>query len=154
VSAFGENAFPNKTLLQVLGLGGGGLNALGRHTVAALLNSTSPFVDYAYTENQVIQKFQAAYPGTNAGYEALKNEFQAANESTCDPPKGTKATPTPTPRATAAGAVQVPGPAGFPTTGGGPASDGGAGWALRGLLLVVAAAAGWAGWKAVRGRSA
>ncbi len=35
-SAVFENAFPGKTLLQVLEQGGGGLNALGRHTVAAL----------------------------------------------------------------------------------------------------------------------
>ena len=36
-----DDAFPGMTLLEVLNLGGGGLNALGRHTVAALLNAAS-----------------------------------------------------------------------------------------------------------------
>ncbi|MDH3224417.1 MAG: hypothetical protein OEO23_11935, partial [Gemmatimonadota bacterium] len=39
-SAF-EDAFPGMTLLEVLKQGGGGLKALGRHTVAALLNAAS-----------------------------------------------------------------------------------------------------------------
>ncbi|MFZ2523648.1 MAG: SipW-dependent-type signal peptide-containing protein, partial [Minisyncoccia bacterium] len=42
-----ENAFPGKTLLQVLQLGGGGLNRLGRETVGALLNAGK--VDFPYT---------------------------------------------------------------------------------------------------------
>jgi hypothetical protein len=37
------NAFPGKTLLQVLSQGGGGKAALGRHTVAAMLNTASGF---------------------------------------------------------------------------------------------------------------
>ena len=36
-----DDAFPGMTLLEVLSQGGGGLNALGRHTVAALLNAAS-----------------------------------------------------------------------------------------------------------------
>src|SRR5690606_20729171 len=40
-SVFGWNGFGNMTLLGVLGQGGGGTKALGRHAVAALLNSAS-----------------------------------------------------------------------------------------------------------------
>jgi hypothetical protein len=81
VSVFGENAFPGMTLLQVLSQGGGGLKALGRHTVAALLNSASGNVDYQYTTAQVIAMFQAVFPGGD--YENLKNEFASENESGC-----------------------------------------------------------------------
>jgi hypothetical protein len=68
------------TLLQVLGQGGGGLNALGRHTVAALLDAASG-IDYGLTPAQVIQMFNDAYPGGD--YEALKDEFAARNERGC-----------------------------------------------------------------------
>jgi hypothetical protein len=78
-----ESAFGTTTLLDVVKLGGGGLNALGRHTVAALLNAANPDVDYGMTAAQVIAKFNAAYPGSSAAYEALKNEFEAANERGC-----------------------------------------------------------------------
>jgi hypothetical protein len=80
-----DNAFPGKTLLQVLWLGGGGLDALGRHTVAALLNSTNSSVsgDYPFTTAQVISKFNAAWPGTKTAYNTLKDEFATANEMGC-----------------------------------------------------------------------
>lgn len=59
-----DNAFPGKTLLQVASNGGGGLNALGRHAVAALLNASSPDVNYGFaTPAEVIAAFNAAYPG-------------------------------------------------------------------------------------------
>src|SRR5204863_2969870 len=47
-----ENAFPGLTLLQVLQLGGGGLNELGRETVGALLNAGA--LDFPYSQAQVI----------------------------------------------------------------------------------------------------
>lgn len=75
-----ENAFPGKTLLQVLGQGGGGLRALGRHTVAALLNAQSPDVKYDLTTQQVIDMFNAVFPGTNTDYETLKDEFEDFNQ--------------------------------------------------------------------------
>ncbi len=81
-----ENAFPNKNLLFVLGNGGGGLNALGRHTVAALLNAANPTVSgigFPYTTAQVISMFNAAFPGTTTAYNTLKNQFEAANERGC-----------------------------------------------------------------------
>ncbi len=76
-----ENAFPGKTLLQVLDLGGGGLNALGRQTVAALLNAANPDVDFTYTEAEVINMFNAVYLGGD--YETLKNTFEAENTIFC-----------------------------------------------------------------------
>ncbi|HET8654380.1 MAG TPA: DUF11 domain-containing protein [Longimicrobiaceae bacterium] len=79
-SAVFENAFPGMTLEQVLSQGGGGLNALGRHTVAALLNAASG-IDYGLTTTQVIQKFNAVFPGGD--YEGLKDEFAARNERDC-----------------------------------------------------------------------
>jgi hypothetical protein len=78
-----ENAFPGMNLLAVVRLGGGGLNALGRHTVAALLNAASAGVDYDLTVNQVITMFNNAYPGTTSSYEALKNIFERYNEQGC-----------------------------------------------------------------------
>jgi hypothetical protein len=78
-----ENAFPGKTLLQVLQQGDGGLDALGRHTVSALLNAASPGVDFAFTRAQVIARFNEVFPGTTPAYEALKSEFEAENERGC-----------------------------------------------------------------------
>ena len=78
-----ENAFPGKTLLQVLKLGGGGLEALGRHSVAALLNSASAGVSYDLTTTDVINMFNAAYPGSKQAYNNLKDIFQSYNEQGC-----------------------------------------------------------------------
>ena len=76
-----DDAFAGLTLLQVLELNGGGLNALGRHTVAALLNAASGGVDYDLTEDQVKAAFNAVYPGGD--YESVKNRFEALNEQGC-----------------------------------------------------------------------
>jgi hypothetical protein len=76
-----ENAFPGKTLAQVLDGNGGGLDALGRHTVAALLNAASSGVSYQYSTGQVIAKFNNAVPGGN--YESLKNDFESYNTDGC-----------------------------------------------------------------------
>ena len=81
VTAFGVDAFPGLTLSQVVALGGGGLNALGRHAVAALLNAASPDVDYDRTPAQVIAAFTAAY--ASGDYEATKDLFEGLNEQSC-----------------------------------------------------------------------
>ena len=78
-----EDAFPGMTLLEVLGQGGGGLNALGRHTVAALLNSATGGVSYDLTTQEVIDAFNAVYPGSNSDYNALKDQFEGFNEQGC-----------------------------------------------------------------------
>jgi len=77
--------FPNTlTLLDALGLGGGGLNALARHAVAGLLSSISSDVDYGLTPAEVIQQVQAAINGGDATtIEALKNKLDALNNKGC-----------------------------------------------------------------------
>lgn len=76
-----DDAFPGMTLLQVASQGGGGLNALGRHTVAALLNAASGGVDYDLTVAQVIAGFNSAY--ASGDYETQKNIFEGYNELGC-----------------------------------------------------------------------
>lgn len=76
------NAYNGRTFLQVLQLGGGGKNALGRHTVAALLNAAHPNVAYDLTVAEVIAKFNHVIT-TNGNVNALKNEFEALNEQGC-----------------------------------------------------------------------
>jgi len=74
------DAFPGMTLLQVVSQGGGGLQALGRHTVAALLNSAAG-VQNGLSTAQVIDAFNAAY--ASGDYESQKNIFAALNELGC-----------------------------------------------------------------------
>ncbi|MGH2821066.1 MAG: hypothetical protein ACRDJ5_10485, partial [Actinomycetota bacterium] len=72
------------TLLEVLQQGGGGLNALGRHSVAALLNATHPDVDFAFTSSEVIALFQNAFDsGSATVIERTKNRLDRANEGGC-----------------------------------------------------------------------
>lgn len=78
-----EDAFGGMTLAEVLAQGGGGLAALGRHTVAALLNGASGGVSYGQTDLEVIAAFNAVYPGTKGDYNTLKNSFAVANEAGC-----------------------------------------------------------------------
>jgi hypothetical protein len=71
------------TLLQALKAKGGGINALARHTVAALLNAASPDVSYDLFVDEVIDEFNAVYPGTKQDYNSLKNVFVSFNEQGC-----------------------------------------------------------------------
>jgi len=57
------DAFPGETLGDVVAQGGGGIKALGRHAVAALLNAASPDVDYNLTAAEVVALFNDAYNG-------------------------------------------------------------------------------------------
>jgi hypothetical protein len=85
-SVFGVSGpFPNSfTLLDALSQGGGGVNALGRHAVAALLSSVHSAVDYGLLVTEVIQKTQAAINSNDATQiEGTKNEFAALNEKSC-----------------------------------------------------------------------
>jgi hypothetical protein len=77
VTVFGEDAFPGKSLVQVLGQGGGGLNALGRIIVGAYLNA-STVAGFPYTPAQVIADFQAVHPGGD--YNALKAKYEALQD--------------------------------------------------------------------------
>jgi hypothetical protein len=76
-----EDAFGEMTLKEVLWQGGGGLNALGRHAVAALLNASSPGVAFYWSPAEVIAAFNAVYPGGD--YEGMKNAFAFQNEKGC-----------------------------------------------------------------------
>jgi hypothetical protein len=76
-----ENAFPGKTLAEVLALNGGGIDALGRHAVAALLNATSPGVDFELEAAAVVREFNRVYP--DGDYEMVKNRLAAMNERNC-----------------------------------------------------------------------
>jgi hypothetical protein len=78
-----DDAFPGMTLHEVLEEGGGQLDALGRHTVAALLSAASAEVDYDLTVEQVIAAFNAVFPGSDSEYEAQKNIFANLNEQGC-----------------------------------------------------------------------
>ncbi len=78
-----DDAFPGMTLLEVLRQGGGGLIALGRHTVAALLNGANEDVNYGISDADVIELFNDVYPGEKADYEALKNDLVSRNERGC-----------------------------------------------------------------------
>jgi hypothetical protein len=76
-----DPTFDAETLLEVLRQGGGGEIALGRHAVAALLNSTNPDVDYAYSTAQVISIVQDAY--ATGEFNAAKNMLAYENETWC-----------------------------------------------------------------------
>jgi cysteine-rich repeat protein len=78
-----EDAFPDRTLREVTRLKRGGLNALGRHTAAALLNAASADVDYGLSQEEVIESFNAVYDGSDDAIESLKDDFESLNEMGC-----------------------------------------------------------------------
>jgi hypothetical protein len=80
-TVFGVDVPGDPTLLQALNARGGGINALERHAVAALLNASSPDVDYPLTVSEVIARVQAAI--ANGTIEQTKNEFESFNELGC-----------------------------------------------------------------------
>jgi uncharacterized repeat protein (TIGR01451 family) len=69
------------TLLEALQSGGGGINALARHAVAALLNASSPDVDSDFTTAEVIALVQDAV--ASGDFETAKNLLAASNEAGC-----------------------------------------------------------------------
>lgn len=79
VDAGFDDAFPGMTLLEVLEQGGGGLNALGRHTVAALLNAASGVSAVDVTD--LLNAFNDNWDTANV--ELLKNILAALNELGC-----------------------------------------------------------------------
>lgn len=82
--AFGSvfaDAFPGMSLLDVLKQGGGGLKALGRHSVAALLNAGNDDVQNGMTTDQVIAAFNAAFD--SGDFETQKEIFAELNELGC-----------------------------------------------------------------------
>ena len=78
-----EDAFPGASLLEVLDARGGGLNALGRQTVAALLNAASDEVQSELATSEVLQLFDDLFPATLPEYNALKDFFEQSNACGC-----------------------------------------------------------------------
>jgi hypothetical protein len=80
-----ENAYPGKTLLQVLSANGNSAGeALGRHTVAALLNaSVGSGVSYDLTTADVINGFNNVWPGTKNALNGQKDIFEGFNTQGC-----------------------------------------------------------------------
>jgi hypothetical protein len=72
------------TLLEALGANGGGINALARHAVAALLNACSECVNYSIpTPGAVIDAVHDAIESGDAAIDALHNELAGYNEAGC-----------------------------------------------------------------------
>jgi hypothetical protein len=78
-----EDSFPGMSLVEVLRQGGGGLNALGRHVVAGLLNAASDKVAYELTASYVIERFNEVYPASKQDYNGLKDMLEYYNERHC-----------------------------------------------------------------------
>lgn len=70
-----------ETLLDGVTAKGGGENALARHAVAALLNSSNPDVSYEYSAAGVIALVQEAYD--SGEFEAIKDMLEYQNEMGC-----------------------------------------------------------------------
>ena len=79
------DAFPGMTLLDVLEERGGHLDALGRESVAAVLNAADPDVEYAFTEEEVKAMFDTVFQGADGDYDTLKDQFEAENQKDCPP---------------------------------------------------------------------
>jgi hypothetical protein len=80
-SVFSVSVFPsNLTLLGALAQGGGGVNALARQAVAALLNATSTTIAYPLYSWQIIQLVHdAIVSGDATAIQNLKDQLQTYN---------------------------------------------------------------------------
>ena len=73
------------TLLEALGANGGGINALARHAVAALLNTSSPCVQYAYSSVSALiaDVYDAIVSGDEEAIQSLHEDLAYYNEAGC-----------------------------------------------------------------------
>ena len=85
-AVFGVDAPCRPTLLDALRARGGGVNALLRHSAAALLNAANPNIDCAFTQAQTVAMVQNAF--LTGRYEQAKNQFEAENEKSADLSEG------------------------------------------------------------------
>lgn len=80
----GGGTTDDPTLLQALRSPGGGINALARQAVAALLNAASPDVDYPIELGMVISLVNGVLADpTEENIEGLKSVLELANEMEC-----------------------------------------------------------------------
>ena len=80
----GRSTAEDPTLLQAVVAPGGGINALARHAVAALLNAAHPDVNSYYTVEEVIQLVKDALDGVGPySIEETKDLLEWANELGC-----------------------------------------------------------------------
>jgi cysteine-rich repeat protein len=80
-AVFGVDAPGDLNLLEAVHQGGGDENALSRHSVAALLNSTNSDVSYLFSTAEVIQIVRDAY--ASGDFEGAKNLLSGQNEQFC-----------------------------------------------------------------------
>jgi hypothetical protein len=80
-SVFGDafGSLGSLTLAEALGQKGGGINALLRHSVAAVLNAANTEVDYAMTTQQIIDAVNDAVDDGAKAIEQLKNQLDTYN---------------------------------------------------------------------------
>ena len=77
--------YASLTLDQGLGSGGGGIEALLRHAIAAVLNATHPWVAYPLSAGEIVALVNAAIASGNpTTIESLKNQLQGYNERGSD----------------------------------------------------------------------
>lgn len=81
---FGGDAYVGVTLGEAVQLRGGGLNALSRSAVAAILNATSPGVSYDYTVEEIVSLYNEAITGSRRDIENLKNRLDFLNNQGCE----------------------------------------------------------------------
>jgi uncharacterized repeat protein (TIGR01451 family) len=84
LGAGGQNTIADPTLLDALNATGGGVNALARHAVAALLNASNPDVSFDFTPQEVIDLVHdAIVSGDPAEIEEAHQLLADANEQGC-----------------------------------------------------------------------
>jgi uncharacterized repeat protein (TIGR01451 family) len=80
----GKNTYPTPTLLDALNANGGGINALARHAVAALLNTSSPCVNYPYANvGALITAVHDAIVAGDTAIQELHSDLAYDNEAGC-----------------------------------------------------------------------
>lgn len=79
---FGPGVSYGGTLLDAVWARGGGVDALARHSVAALLNAANGDIDYPMDTDAVINAVQNAF--ATGTFESLKDQFEAWNEAGCE----------------------------------------------------------------------
>jgi len=82
----GKSTISNPTLLQALDANGGGVNAMIRHGIAAMLNACSDCVQYEYSSpDEVISMIEDALNGVPGAYtvDELHSMFAENNEAGC-----------------------------------------------------------------------